>query len=376
MTLVFPRPACAAALALAIAACGGKKPAPQPAVSVSVATAKRMAVPYEIAATGTVEPLQSVAVQPQVSGIIQRVLFREGQDVTAGQVLFELDPRPYRAALDQTVAALQRDSAQWVAAQADVRRYDVLSEKEYVTTQQRDQARAAAGSLAATVASDRAAVEAARLNLQYASIRSPIAGRTGTLLVREGNLAVANTVTLVTVNQLKPISVRFTIPATSLPLVRRYTRGAGLPVKAIVVGDSLSEVMGSLNFINNAVDTTTGTVVLKGVFPNTTGALWPGAFAKVSLRLFVDDSALVVPAAAIVPGQRDSTVFVVRKDSTAEARPINVTRQAGDIAVIAKGLAAGDVVVIDGQLRVRSGGKVSAKRTAPPNETGTMASDP
>jgi multidrug efflux system membrane fusion protein len=348
-------------LVIGVGACEEEAPPPSPPVPVTLAAVERQAVPFELAATGTVEPLQTVSVQPQVSGPIIRVAFREGQDVEKGQVLFQIDPRPFRAALARAEAILARDKAEEANARQEAARYAELVEREYVTAQQYDEARTAAAAAAATLAASEAAVAEARLNLQYATIRAPISGRTGSLRVREGNLVRATEPTpLVTINQIRPILVRFAVPAQNLPLIQRH-RGEDLVVVAEPVGGTGRSSEGTLSFVDNAVDTTTGTILLKGTFPNTEGALWPGEFVTVRLRLFVDQDALTVPRRAVVSGQEGSYVFVVRPDSTAETRPVQVDRTAGELAVVSGELEPGDRVVTDGQLRLRQGSKVEVK---------------
>ena len=348
-------------LALGLVACEEETLPPPPPVPVTLAAVERQSVPFELAATGSVEPLQTVSVQPQVSGPIVRVAFREGQDVEKGQVLFQIDPRPFQAVLSRTEAILERDKAQEANARQEAARYAELAEQEYVTAQQYDQARTAAAAAAATLAASEAEVAEARLNLQYATIRAPIAGRTGSLRVREGNLVRANEPTpLVTINQIRPILVRFAVPAADLPLIQER-RGDTLTVRATPVGDRGNVSEGTLSFVDNAVDTATGTILLKGTFPNEDGALWPGEFVNVRLRLYVDEDALTVPARAVVSGQQGSYVFVVERDSTAETRPVKVVRQAGDVAVVSGEIEAGQRVVTDGQLRLRQGSKVQVK---------------
>lgn len=348
---------------LALGACAEKKPPPTPPIPVTVATAERRAVPLELAATGTVEPLQTVAVQAQVSGILRRVAFKEGDEVKQGQVLFELDPRPYRAALDQAAAILARDRAQATNAAQEAKRYETLVEKEYVTSQQYDQARTSAAATEATLAGSQAAVDQARLNLQYATLRAPITGRTGSLLVREGNLVRGTTSEpLVRINRLRPILVRFAVPAGNLPLIQAHL------AKKLVVraepsgGGDPSE--GTLSFVDNAVDSSTGTILLKGRFPNDDGALWPGGFVNVRLQLYVEPDALVIPAAAVVSGQQGSFVFVIQPDSSASTKAVTVTRTAGDFAIVTGDVQPGDRVVVDGQLRLRQGSKVQIKAAA------------
>ena len=381
-------------------ACSKPQNRPQrPAVAVAVTTARRAPVPYTLEANGIVTPIQSAAVASQVDGIVTEVTFQEGQEVTRGQSLFKIDERPYRNAYDQAVAALARDSATAANAKKQVNRYSQLVEQRYVTKEEGDQLEATAAASDAVVRSDRAAVANARFNLENTTIRAPISGKTGSLLVRVGNLVHANGATpLVTINQVRPIMVRFAVPASQLPLILQYGARGGLPVTAIPggaaaganLGDTttgapvdaptqltpasgtqhdgsdpppplatmgLSPAMGSLTFIDNAVDTTTGTVTLKATFPNTDGSLWAGQFASTTLRLFVEQNALVVPTQAVVTGQRGTYVYVVDGD-TAKQRPVSIERTAGGIAIVASGLSDGARVVTDGQSRLTPGARV------------------
>ncbi len=348
---------------LALWACAEKKPPPTPPIPVTVATAERRAVPLELPATGTVEPLQTVSVQAQVSGILQRVAFKEGDEVKQGQVLFELDARRYRAALDQAAAILARDRAQATNAAQEAKRYEALVEKEYVTSQQYDQARTSAAATEATLAGSQAAVDQARLNLQYATIRAPITGRTGSLLVREGNLVRGTTSEpLVRINRLRPILVRFAVPADNLPLIQAHL-GKDLVVRAEPSGGG-DPSEGTLSFVDNAVDSSTGTILLKGRFPNDDGSLWPGGFVNVRLQLYIEPDALVIPAAAVVAGQQGSFVFVIQPDNSASTRAVTVSRTAGDFAIVTGDVQPGDRVVVDGQLRLRQGSKVQIKAAA------------
>src|SRR6266702_575421 len=314
-------------------------------VPVTVAHAEQRAVPFEIPATGTAEPVQTVSVQSQVTGVLTHVTFHEGDDVTAGQVLFEIDPRPFQAALDQAKAMLARDQAQAQAAQLDAERYAELVKRDYVTKSDYDAKRAAADALQAT-------------------LRAPIAGRTGRLLVREGNLVRAqNPDPLVVINQIHPILVRFAVPEQHLAGIQRYRRNR-LPV---LVSPSKTDTVlteGVLSFVDNSVDTTTGTVLLKGEFPNRDNALWPGEFLTVRLQLYVEDSAVVVPSQAVMNGQQGTDLFVVNQDGTARSQPVTVERTAGAYAVIAQGVRAGEEVVTDGQVRLVSGAAVEVKGVA------------
>jgi multidrug efflux system membrane fusion protein len=318
-----------------------------------------------------VEPLQTVAVQAQVGGTLRRIGFREGQEVKQGQVLFELDARPYRAALNQALAALMRDSAQAANAAEEEKRYQALAEKQYVTAQQYAEVQTTAAAARATLAGSEAAAEQARLNLQYATIRAPINGRTGSLLIREGNLVRTNAAQpLVTINQLRPILVRFAVPAPNLPLIQEHL-GKDIVVRAEASGGG-DPSEGTLSFVDNAVDTATGTILLKGRFPNDDGSLWPGAFVNVRLQLYVEPNALVVPASSVVAGQQGSFVFVIQKDSTAATRPVTVSRTAGDYAIVNGDVQPGDRVVTDGQLRLRQGSKVQIKAVADTSRLGAL----
>jgi multidrug efflux system membrane fusion protein len=368
---------------------------------VAVVAARRAPVPYTLDANGIVTPIQSAAVAAQVDGIVTDVFFHEGQEVTRGQPLFQIDPRPYRNAYDQAVATLARDSATAANADKQVSRYSKLVEQRYVTKEEGDQLEATSAASSATVRADRAAVANARLNLDNATIRAPISGKTGSLLVRVGNLVHANGATpLVTINQVRPIMVRFAVPASQLPLILQYGAHGGLPVTAIPGGVAASSALGdsstgapvdapeqltpsggssvsqsgnsdppptmsvasapargTLTFIDNAVDTATGTVTLKATFDNTAGSLWAGQFAATTLRLFVEQNALVVPTQAVVTGQKGTYVYVVDGD-TAKQRPVTVERTAGGIAVVASGLSDGARVVTDGQSRLTPGARV------------------
>jgi membrane fusion protein, multidrug efflux system len=358
------------ALAL-LAACAKKDAPPVPAVPVTVAIAERRPMPFELAATGTVEPLQTVVVQAQVGGILRRVAFKEGDEVKQGQILFELDPRPYRAALDQAAALLARDRAQSANAAQEAKRYESLVEKEYVTPQQYEQVRTNAATAEATLAGSQAAVDQARLNLQYATIRAPISGRTGSLLLREGNLVRANSPEpLVVINRLRPIMVRFAVPAGNLPLIQEHL-GKDVVVRAAPSGGGDPSV-GALSFVDNAVDSSTGTILLKGRFPNDDGSLWPGGFVDVRLQLYVEPNALVVPAAAVVAGQQGSFVFVIQRDSSAMTKAVTVSRTTGDLAIVSGDVQPGDRVVVDGQLRLRQGSKVQIKATADSTRLGAL----
>lgn len=360
---------CALVLPLA-AGCAQRRSGGPPAVPVSVATAEPRTVPFEVTAPGTVEPLQAVAVSAQVSGIVTRVRFREGDQVQAGDVLVQLDPRPYRNALQQAEAALARDLVQLANARRQVERYQSLARNEYITSEQFEALQTAAQALEATVKADSAAVDNARLNLEYTTIRSPISGRTGSLLIKEGNVVRApGSGPLVTVNQMQPILVRFAIPAPYLPVVRRY-QDRGLVVRAQPANDTTS-LAGTLVFVDNAVDTTTGTILLKARFDNEDGKLWPGQFVTATLLLYEERDVIVVPQAAVVEAEGGNYVYVINSREQAETRPVTLGRSVGEDVIVASGLAPGETVVTDGQLRLVPGARVQIRNAANPRRGGS-----
>jgi multidrug efflux system membrane fusion protein len=396
---VFRTYALPLAALVAVAGCSKKEPPPhQPQVPVTVAVVARGAAPYTLTANGTVEPRQTARVTAQVSGIVTSVEFREGDEVRKGQVLFRIDPRPYAAALAQAQAALARDQAQAAGARRDAERYQELAKQDYVTKSQAEGQTTNAAALSATVAADRAAIDKARFDLENTVVRAPISGRTGSLLVRQGNVVQASaTQPLVVINQITPILVRFTVPASVFPDVQRFNRRGALPVQVTsggvtiaatgggeggptgsgasgnsATGSAASAIAtdtarGALTFVDNAVDTTTGTVVLKAEFPNGDGQLWPGEFVNVRLLLDVQQNQLLVPARAVQTGQQGTYVYVVKPDLTAATRPVTLGRTMGDVVVVQNGLAQGERVVVDGQSRLGAGGKVriTADRQAP-----------
>jgi len=350
----------------ATTACGPSQGGAPPKVPVSVARAERRALPYELDATGTVEPIRSVDVLPQVNGTILHVRFAEGDEVAPGQVLFEIDPRPYQAALQQAEGALLRDLTNAIAAAREAARYKTLATTNTVTQEDYEAKQSAADAAAAAVRSDSASAAIARLNLEYATVRAPIGGRTGRLLLHEGNLVRAGSDALVSIVQLRPILVRFPVPATNLPALRQRA-GQELKVIALPARDSASAVQGMLSFVDNQVDTATGMVLLKARFPNRDGALWPGEYVTVTLVLGMQNDAVVVPSQAVMQGQQGTYVFVVNNDGTAATQPVTVERTLDSLSVIA-GVPAGTLVVTDGQLRLTPNAKVDI-RGGPTTET-------
>lgn len=359
-------PAITALAPCLLLACSHTGAGAPPRVPVTVARAEQRAVPYEIIATGTVEPRQTASVQAQVTGVLTHVAFREGADVVSGQILFQIDGRPFEAALDQAQAILARDRAQAQNATLDAQRYETLVKRDYVTKSDYEAKRAAAEALEAAVRADSAAVANAQLNLDWATVRAPISGRTGRLLVREGNLVRANAADpLVVINQTRPILVRFAVPEQHLADIQRYRQNR-LPV---LVSPSKTDTVyreGVLTFVDNNVDTATGTVLLKGEFPNRDNALWPGEFVNTRLQLYVEQQALVVPAQAVMTGQQGTYLFVLNQDGTARSQPVTVERAAGAYAVLSQGVRLGEQVVTDGQVRLVSGARVEVKGVADP----------
>ncbi|MCX6552226.1 MAG: efflux RND transporter periplasmic adaptor subunit [Acidobacteria bacterium] len=354
------------------------------------ARAELKAVPVTVPAVGTVEAISSVQLRSQITGQLTAIHFTEGRDVRQGDPLFSLDPRPFQAALQQAQAVLARDTATLQNAQAQQTRADALFQRGLLARDQYESQRAGAAALAATVEADKAAVETASLNLKYTEIAAPISGRTGALGVHAGDLIRANDANpLVVINQLSPIYVTFSVPGRFLGDIRRYQAQKPLAVSAVSsrtsradmapaagaaeaasVGgtggraDSASAtqavgVRGALTFIDNAVDTTTGTIRLKATFTNGDGQLWPGAFVQVTVNLTTQADAVVVPTTAVQESQDGQFVYVVKSDRTVDMRKVRVERQQGDDVVIAQGISAGDVVVTDGQLRLTPGARVS-----------------
>ena len=353
-------------VSLLAAACSKATPHQEPPVPVQVAAATRIAAPVTIESNGVVEPMQTVAIEAQVGGSLETVAFNEGDDVKAGQVLFKLDPRPFEAALRQAEAVLARDEAQAQNAQRDAERYKALVAKDYVTKSQADQAQATAVAMQATLQSDKAAVDNARLNLSYATIRAPISGRTGRLLVRQGNLVKANSEPLVVINQLHPIMVRFTVLQHDFPALQRRAAQGQVPVRVVTPDSGRVPEAGTLAFLDNAVDSLTGTVTAKARFENQSGTLWPGEYVRVNVELDVQPDVVAVPTRAVVAGQEGSYVFVVGSDKVAKLRPVSVGRAvgSGELTTIDKGVQPGEQVVVDGQSRLTPNARVDVK-TAP-----------
>ena len=371
--LIVITPIVAWALVVCAAGCATKKSNRGIAFAapVLVEEAASMDVPVEVRQIGTVEAMTTVAITARVGGQLMKVGFNEGQDVRKGQVLFQIDPAPFRAAFAQARANLERDKAALSNANADVVRYQDLVKKDYVTKQTYEAAVSTAAEAKAMVDADSAAAETASLNLAFCTIASPIAGRTGPILVKQGNLVVANGPSpLVTINQIEPIYVSFTIPEQQFSEVRARADKGDLPVLAYLPSDSTKVFQGKLTFIDNTVDPTTGTILLKATFANADQVLWPGLFVKVGLVLTNLHNATVVPAAAVQTSQQGNFVYVVAPGDTAQFRLIDAGPALGRWVVVDKGVAPGEKVVTDGQLGVRQGIRVSVKTGLMPAAAG------
>ena len=336
---------------------GGRGPVP-----VLVARAIRKTVAQRLHAIGRVEAYSTVEIKSQISDQLMQVHFKEGQEVSKGDLLFTLDPRPFEAALNQALADLNRDKAQKVQLANDFNRYQTLLKEGVGSRQQYDEAKSKYGAIEATVAADEASVQTARLNLEYTRITSPIDGRTGNLILHAGNLVKANADTaMVVINQIKPVYVDFALPEQDLAQVRTSMASHPLAVEVVAPGDKKNAVQGRLSFVDNTVDPNTGTIQLKGLFDNQDQKLWPGQFVDTYLTLSERPNAVLVPSQAVQTGQDGSYVYVVDPKMKAVIRRVAVGDTIEGDTVIESGLKSGETVVTDGQLRVVPGGPVMIK---------------
>jgi multidrug efflux system membrane fusion protein len=363
-----------------------------PAVPVAAATVMSKTVPIQVRSIGNVEASSTIQIKAQVGGELMKVHFTEGQFVKKGDMLLTIDPRPSEAAVSQIEANIQKDAAQAKQAQAvlakdaaqaknaeaEERRYAELVEKGVVSKEQYDQVRMNFEALQATLNADKAAINSAeqaikadeanlanaRLQLSYCFIHSPIDGRTGSLMVHRGNLVKANDVAIVVIDQIDPIRASFTVPEQQLSDIKKYSAQGTLRVQAIIPGQEQQPIEGTISFVDNAVDVTTGTIKLKGFFSNPEKRLWPGQFVNVVMTLTMQPDAVVVPSSAVQTGQTGTYVFVINSDLTVESRPVVVGRALEGETVIEKGLQSGEQVVTDGQLRLVPGAKIEIKGEA------------
>jgi membrane fusion protein, multidrug efflux system len=332
------------------------------AVPVLVAKAIRKTVAQRLHAIGRVEAYSTVEIKSQINGQVMQVHFKEGQDVAKGDLLFTIDPRPFEAALNQAVADLSRDQAQKVQLENDFQRYETLLHAGVGSRQQYDEAKSKYQAIVATVAADQASVQTARLNLEYTQITSPIDGRTGNLILHAGNLVKANADTaMVVINQVKPVYVDFSVPEQQLAEIRKGIASHPLNVDAVAPDEKKTTVHGSLSFVDNTVDATTGTIQLKGVFDNRDQKLWPGQFVDTYLTLAEVPDAVLVPSQAVQTGLDSSYVFVVDPKMKAAMRKVTIGDTINGDTVIQSGLGGGETVVTDGQLRLIPGGTVMIK---------------
>lgn len=336
-------------------------PAPRQAIPVVVAKATQKAMPVQVMAIGNVEAYSTVSVRAQVQGELLDVHFQEGDFVHKDQLLFTIDPRPYEAALAQVQATLARDKAVAANSRAQAQRYLALKGEGIVAASDAETYTSAADAAEATVAADDAAVRTAQLNLEYCKIYSPIDGRTGAVMVKPGNLVKAADVPIVVINQVNPIFVNFTVPQQYLDDIKKYMAAGPLRVEATGPSDTGKPEIGTLTFVDNAVDTTTGTIHLRATFANQANRLWPGLFANTLMTLSQQANATVVPAQALTAGQQGSFVYVVKDDSTVTPRAVISSRTVQGEAVIDKGLQPGETVVTDGQVRLTPGAHVEIK---------------
>ena len=343
-----------------------RPPRPPPGQSVQAGVAVEMAAPIQVSAIGSVQPIATVMIKSRVDGQIARVHFEEGQEVKEEDLLFTLDDRAFVAQLEQSEAILERDRASLQRAQLEIKRQGDLAKRGIASAQKFEDTQTSMAVLEATVRAGEAAVKNARVNLNYTKILAPISGRTGSVTLKQGNIVrateLASTIPLVTITQLRPIYVTFTVPERYLAELRAALAEASLPVVATIPGRSRTAVTGSLVFIDNQVDGATGTISLKAKFANDDTRLWPGQFINVTLTLGVEANAVVVPSAAIQIGQNGPYVFVVKQDSTVELRLVRVNRKVNDKSVIDEGIKAGERVVVDGQLRLNNGTRVTVQR--------------
>lgn len=357
----------AALAALAVAGCSrsaGPKVSAPPPVPVQIAVATREDVPRRIESIGAVQALRTVAIKSQVDGIVAQVHFREGEEVKAGDLLVTLDRRPLENSLRIARADLVNARAEAAKADSDLVRYQRLDQQDAISKEQFALLTTKGETTKAILQAKEAAVANAELLFGYTEIRAPISGRTGQRLLHEGALVKANdnAFSLVTINQLAPIAVTYSVPESALDEIRQALTEQRATVAVTERTSGLKRDDGRLEFVDNAVDATTGMITLKAVFPNTDKALWPGRFVTVVTQVGLDREATVVPSTAVQTSQNGSTSYVVKADQTVELRTVKVARVAGEFSLITEGVKPGETVVTDGQLRLLPGAKIEAKK--------------
>ena len=351
------------------------------AVPVTVAIAEARDIPVFVRGLGNVQAFKTVAVKTRVDGQIVKIDFQEGQEVKQGDPLFQIDPRPFQAMLDQAQANKTKDEAQLEGARLDLERYGKLIGSGFQSRQSYDQQKATVDSLKGAIAADQAAIDTAKLNLAYALIRAPIDGRTGQRLIDLGNLVQASqSTTLVTITQVKPIFVNFTIPQFANHNLRKNQAKEPLTVYAYSADDSYKLAEGKITLVDNQIDTATGTLRLKGEFANADETLWPGEFVAVRLQIAMRKGAITVPERAVMQGAEGPYAYVIKADNTAERRPLEIEATEDGNAIVGKGIALGETVVVDGQYRLTAGSNVridqpaagtpAPAKSAAPNKSG------
>jgi len=334
-------------------------------IPVTAAAVVARTMPVKLYAIGNVEPYTTVAVRARVDGQLVGVRFKEGDEVKKGAVLFEIDARPFQASLRQAEANLLRDKALLDRAVEQEKRYKDLLDKKFISPDAYAQNVTNTATANATVRADEAAVDSARLQLEYCTIRAPITGYAGKIMVQEGNMVkAADSTPLVTLNQIIPVFVTFSVPEQNVSELRLYLAKGDVKVQARLPNSTIVPTGGRVSFLDNSADTTTGTIKLRAEFPNADRALWPGQFANVAVTLYEQKDAIVAPSASVQSGPSGQYVYVVKPDLTVELRNIKVARAEGDDTVVASGLAAGEQVVTVGQLRLAPGAKVTLGRDA------------
>jgi len=339
--------------------------APSPAIPVSVATAERRDVPIYLTGLGTVQAFNTVTVKTRVDGELIKVAFTEGQDVTAGDLLAQIDPRPFQATLDQAAAKKVQDEANLANAKVDLQRFSDLATRNFAPKQQVDTQRATVTQLEAQIRGDQAAIDSAQTQLDYTTIKSPLTGRTGIRLVDQGNIVHATDATgLVVVTQLQPISVIFTLPESDLASVQSALTSGPVRIFAMDRDSDRQLAEGTLAVLDNQINQTTGTIRIKGTFPNKDGALWPGEFLNIRLLARTAPNAVTVPSSALQRGPNGYYAYVVKPDNTVETRSLKVGQISDGAAIVDDGLAAGDKVVTAGQYRLQPGARVDVNNPA------------